>query len=1515
MRKSIQIIIPILLLSIIAKAQPNASFSSNVVDGCEPLLVQFNAHSSVQGSNYTHSWTLGVANSTQTNPSTTYLNAGTYTVTHTVTGPGGSNTSTKTNYITVHPKPTVSFSANPLVGCPPLNVNFTDQSNLKTSGTGTYFWDFGDGSTSSTQSPSHIYNSGPNTVTLTVKNSKGCPASLTKTAYIDVFTPPQVSFTANKREFCSAPGTVSFSSTATGTGTLTYDWDFGDGSPHGTTANPNHTFTGPAPKSYDITLTVTDGNGCKTVVKQNNYIVIQKAQASFTAPSSVCEGATVIFNNTTPSGATSQTWDFGDTKGSAAQNPTHIYYTPGTYTITLTSYFGGCPATSTRTITVRPKPDVSFYIDPDTLCPAPQTVQFFTNNPMVSYTWWFGDGNASTQQSPTHTYTQNGQYTVKFKGVDQYGCSDSITIPNFVKIFPIEIDAYADVYEGCKDLTVNFGVDLYRDSGFVYPYGPSKYKWYFGNGDSSTFRNPVYTYKDTGVFKVRVDVETVQGCLISDSFIIRVGDVPTACFTAAPLVICNNDSVVFTNCSTGGPPLVFNWDFGDGGSSGARDPIYYYPLPSTPDKYTVILTASHYGCKDTYMIQQYIKVLEPDAVIGGQEDCSNPYNYNFNSVTSTGVDSAFWMFGDGNTSSVRHPSHIYANTGKYTVTLVVYNFTTGCNDTDRVNIFVGPNPPDFWSDKRRICIGDSVEFWGIRTGDSSTVKFDWYFNGTKVKEDSANFKHEFLIPGQYTVQMVAYYDTCIDTVTKVNWITVGKPIVGFVTDTTHFCIPDSVIFNDTSKGSPGTVIASRFWNFGDGVTLTTNNANVGKQYNNKGVYDITLIITDDIGCKTTLHKPAHIHAMKPDANFTVKSPACVGETLEFANISTDGYFYEWRFGDGGTSSADTAYHKYITRGTFVPRLIVKDSLGCRDTMIYQSVVTTQPAAAFTMSDSISICPNLLVKFTNTSLRHKTSYWVFGNGNTSTLPNPAATYTTPNEYFPKLIVTDSLGCKDSTTRKVEVLGYGGAFSYDTTEGCAPLTVNFTSQVKGRVPSMIWDFNDGTTKQINQSGTVTYTYETPGKYVPKMIFNDGLGCNTTSEGPDTIYVDGVDVDFETGPACAYSTVEFINKSNSYFSAIKSNYWQFHDGNFSALKDPSRKYGAAGKYKVVLRVENTRGCKDTVEKDIIVNDPLPVNAGPDTIICLTDSVMLTPSGGVSYEWSPGATLTCTGCENPIAFPDVKSQYVVISTDVNGCHDTDDVWIDIKTHVTSKVGDGGEMCEGDTFYLYVEGAQRYEWTPGGSLNNSYLDAPIATPGTTTRYRVVAYEGRCIPDTNFVDVTVHPIPTVNARGEATIVAGTSTDISASGKYIDKFMWSPSNTLTCSDCPNPVASPFKTTIYTVKVFSEFGCVNSDDVTITVVCDESQIFIPNTFTPNGDGVNDIFYVRGEGISDVKTFRIYSRWGELMFEKSGINTNDKANGWDGTFNGQQLPPDVYVYMVEAFCENGDLLKLKGDITIIR
>ena len=157
--------------------------------------------------------------------------------------------------------------------------------------------------------------------------------------------------------------------------------------------------------------------------------------------------------------------------------------------------------------------------------------------------------------------------------------------------------------------------------------------------------------------------------------------------------------------------------------------------------------------------------------------------------------------------------------------------------------------------------------------------------------------------------------------------------------------------------------------------------------------------------------------------------------------------------------------------------------------------------------------------------------------------------------------------------------------------------------------------------------------------------------------------------------------------------------------------------------------------------------------------------------------------------------------------------------------------------------------------------------------------------------------------------------LNATGTLISGFRWSPVATLSCETCSNPTASPKTTTTYEVQVNSTYGCKNKDLVTVHILCDESQLFVPNYFSPDGDGNNDQFYPRGEGLKMITAFRIYNRWGEVLFERAGIQLNDMSNAWDGRYKGEQLSPDVYVYLIQGICESGETLTWKGDVTLGR
>ncbi|MFI5196482.1 MAG: PKD domain-containing protein [Chitinophagales bacterium] len=1501
-----------IFLSVHAARGQSANFTADYSAGCAPLVVHFTNTSTGATSYY---WDLGnTIHSTTTNPSTTYLTPGTYTVT--LTAYNGSSTSTHTMIITVYPMPTVNFTANNTSVCPGTPAIFTSTSVGGVPGPLTYSWNFGDGYGSTAATPSHAFASpGYYNITLSVTNAQGCVNSLTRTAYIHVFTPASVFFTSPNTYVCGTPAFVTFGNGTTGTAPLSYHWLFGDGG-SSTLASPTHNYL--ALGSYTVMLIVTDGNGCIDTLTRPNYITVGQLTAAFTAPATACVYSSVSFYNTSGPHSSSA-WNFGDGGTATTDSATHIFTAPGTYNVRLIVFNGYCYDTIIHPITILPGPATSFTIAPAQACPAPVTLNFTGTVPSGSaVTWLYGDGSSGTGATSSHTYANNGVDTIKMITVGATGCRD--TIMQIDTIYNLMLKIIDSPSSGCVPLTVPFSVVALTTqptpslSPHSYPYSIGSYSWNFGDGSPpSSSPAPSHTYIAAGVYTVIVNVVTANGCIISDTTKVYVGTPPVITFTAIPTHVCAGSSVLFAATHTG-PVTVYVWDFGDGSSQidSTDTTTHSYILPGV---FSATLTAYYNGCPSApYVLTNYITVDSPSALFTYSYACIPPTQVSFTNG-SLGATTWLWMFGDGTTSTAWNPTHNYPSLSTYTVKLTTYNATSGCRDTATLIINLIRPLPHFVADDTDICRDGVVHFTPTVTG-GTAIHYTWYVNGVFAEDTTANFTDTFHVTGWFTIRLIiADSRGCQDTVTRTNYIIVAKPVDSFIAVPPSGCAPLTVNFTDHSTDVTGTTLTNFKWTFGDGATASIGIPTTSHTYTAVGAYSVQEIVTDNIGCKDTLMKPSLIHVYKAHASFYANTThPCGGAIVNFTNLSTGILSSLWFFGDGDTSAAFSPAHVYTSAGAYTITLVVIDTNGCTDTAKYVNYISvSKPHASFTMSDTFSICPPLLVNFTNTSTGAVNYNWTFGNGNSSVAISPSNLYIDTGYYQVMLIATDVYGCKDTAIKHAKIFGYAGALSYTPLQGCAPLTVYFSATLSN-VPSIIWDFADGSTSPASTVSTATHIYTLPGAYVPRLILSDNTGCQNSSQGLDTIKVDIVRAGFTTSPVCIGDSVTFTDTSFSYWSTVNSWYWTY-DGHTSTLKTPSYLFTSFGTYSVTLQATDAWGCTANMIKDVTVN-PLPViDAGPDTTVCVGDAATLTATGGVSYTWAPSYSVSCINCNPTLASPSVVTTYTVSGTDIHGCKNTDTVTVFLKTKTISAAGPGGEVCSGIPFKLLDSGATQYTWIPASWLSDPHVADPLATPDVTITYTVIAQLGSCIPDTNYVTVIVHPLPTVDAGPDQTLVAGSTAQLNATGYNIYTYSWSNDHTLSCDTCANPVASMSVTTTYVVTVTTDFGCRSSDSVTIHLYCDNNQVFIPNSFTPNGDGENDVFYPRGTGVSMIKSFRIYNRWGQLLFERDNIRINDASNAWDGSYGGATPRPDVYVYIVDAICETGQPLFIKGDVTIIR
>jgi len=407
-------------------------------------------------------------------------------------------------------------------------------------------------------------------------------------------------------------------------------------------------------------------------------------------------------------------------------------------------------------------------------------------------------------------------------------------------------------------------------------------------------------------------------------------------------------------------------------------------------------------------------------------------------------------------------------------------------------------------------------------------------------------------------------------------------------------------------------------------------------------------------------------------------------------------------------------------------------------------------------------------------------------------------------------------------------------------------------------------------------------------------------------------------DTAAGCAPLSVTFHNQSSPYGSYL----WNFGGGDTtSTIYNPTHIYNTPGTYPVSL-ILNNNACKmaDTAFTFITVYPSIVANFDFTNVPC-TNTVHFYDSSAVapvSWQWNFGDGQT-SAIQNPShVFPNNGNYGVtLISTTIHGCKDT--AVVQFNNSLGATVNAGTTICIGGNTPLLATGGVHYSWQPAGSLNNATIANPIASPNATTTYTVTVSVVNALGDTctKLLSTTVTVFDPASYQLTATadkdsLLPGQSTIIHANTDTTLTVVWSPTIGVSNPNSFNPTVSPETTTTYTVSISNSSGCSISATVTIYVgsmLCNLDDVFVPNTFTPNGDGQNDVLYARSNSLVEIY-FAVYNRWGEMVFE-----TTDIKKGWDGVYKGMKADPAVFAWYLNAKCYNGNELKKKGNVTLIR
>jgi len=1352
------------------------------------------------------------------------------------------------------------------------------------SGLASYFWQFGDGATSTEANPKHVYaTSGSYSVRLTVTDSVGCSDPLTRVVVIDLSdVTPNFTVTYFSAGICP-PIPVQLTNTSTGTVTAVQwyvETSTGVNYYTGNTAIHTYTMAG----NYDITMVVTDSRGCTdTLTRTDNVTITGPTGDLALSPTSGCAPLDVFFDLENIN-ADQVFIDFGN--GDTLQvfgDFIFTYNDPGTYCprMILLDSLGcetqyNCPGT----ITVYDVPAAALSLSDPLICDGNalwvrnETDLSALISPIVSTVLDFGDGTVNTMagtfDSLSHNYGASGFYTVRMVLENAGGCID--TVEAVVAVGEIPTGTYSlTPAMGCDPVTATVTLGgVFADSAFVN----------FGNGVTMYADSAVsYTYTTPGVYVPSLYLQNNTGCsaIIANGDPMVVGYAPQAALLVPDNSNCQGESFVLTNASvdTVSNPLINPIDqvaiYANGSllASGASlGSVLYIPL--APGTYPVMLIASNdLGCTDT-AFAEVTTHPEPVAayMLTDAVGCA-PVTAGVN-IISLLADSAWVDFGDGTTLfSDTAVSHTYALPGIYYPVLILRD-TTGCNNI-------------------------------IANGDPITVGYAP--QAVLAIPDNSNCEGESF----------ALQNLSVDTV--------SNPLINPIDDLQLFV--NGVL---VATGPPMSTV------------LHTPSA--------PGTYEVLLVASSDLGCLDTASALVTSVPLPSGVYDLLGATGCAPLTMtaELTGLAADSAWMD--FGDGNTvlltGSLD---YTYPLPGVYVPVLTLRDSSGCSLIVANGDPVTVghQPEAVLAVPDATN-CEGEQFTFinlsqdtiTNPALNAIDQLSLFVDGVliasgpplNSVLFSPVGV----GVFTVTLVASSDLGCADTAQTTVETFGGPrGAYVLSGAIGCAPVETHV--DLPGLLADSAWiDFGDGSLVPV--TGSMDYLYTTPGIYEPRLILQDNNGCSLTVFNGDPVtvaYRPEARLAVPDSSQCARETFTLINLSvdtvtNPTLNAIDDLRLYF-DGALlaSGLAIDTVLFTAsnAGDFPVELIALNDLGCVDTARRNVVVHPvPLP-DAGAEARVCQGAEVALDGSGtlgATNWSWTPADLVSDPSAEVTTAVLTGGDVMFYLNVDNGLCAAVDSVRVRIIQDLNLVPGPDAEICRDGTVPLsaQVDGTVpgiSWIWTPAADLSDPYSLNPIASPDNDAAYTITVTCGTLEEAaTLFVDI-LEP-PTVEAWADTTLlILGSTVQLESAGSGGNgalEIWWAQNPDLSCTDCPNPLATPQQDGWYLVYVQDEAGCVDLDSIFLRVFTDclGDDFELGKAFTPNGDGANDKMEYRSETIGVLNQFRVWNRWGELVFE-----TNDRTEFWDGTYRGQPMDPAVFAFTMQGVCINGENFLRTGDITLIR
>lgn len=962
--------------------------------------------------------------------------------------------------------------------------------------------------------------------------------------------------------------------------------------------------------------------------------------------------------------------------------------------------------------------------------------------------------------------------------------------------------------------------------------------------------NPVYTTNDNG-------------------FNIRIKPSPISQFSINNVSQClNNNNFVFTNSSSISSGSYSNlWKFGDKATSNLTNSSHSYALDSSYSVKLVCISDS--GCRDS--ISKPITVLSSpntDFTVNDSIQCSENNFFDFNSLTNIrkGSFSILWKFGDGDTSSSKSPTHSFISSSIFKVYLTAIS-NNGCKDSTLKTVRVDPSPSSTFmvNDTSQCLINNNFAFLNFSTISKGSLTHLWNF-GDGNTSTAVNPIYVYSNPNKYKVVLVSTSDSgCVDSMSAYVYI-ISLPVAQFKVNNSSQCLQgNSFAFTNQSNTTKGNMVY--LWNFGDGITDTSTNS--VHSFLSDSTFTVKLIAYSSMECMDTAKMVVFVHP-SPKSSFVVNdSDQCLNENnFVFTNTSTiksDSLTHLWQLGDATTINTPNASHRYSVDKAFQVKLISTSNLGCKDSTLKSVLVNPSPVSNFFVFDT-GMCfkKNLFSFANNTKINSgKLHYrWEYADSKTDTIRNTTHAFATFGNYNVKLIATSYKNCSDSFSRMIYVYPMPVAsFSVNDSIQCLKGN-NFDFFNSSSIPSgsntYNWKFGDGAKSQLTDP---SHSYSIAKMYFVMLSVGSDKGCLDSITKQMLVNV-MPKADFSFGTICLDESINFTNKSViNKPDSITQYLWDFGDGSTSAIQSPTYTYLTSGSFIGQLTVVSNSGCRDSISK--------PVYLRPHISAPVLNKV------SVRYE--------TTDIEISWSIPTVGH---------------------VNAYVLEKSSDN------ITFKTL---------TNPDKFTDHYIDASVLPPFTKSYYYRIKAIDSCnyfspysnlgksilLEATNFKHIgeikwSAYELwPEGINRYDIEVFNDKISDFVVIG-FVDKDSLQYNDDVTALN-----QSQYCYRVVAVRNGDEMKAYsNSDCVSINFGC-----YIPNSFTPNADGLNDQLLAYGASVFKFN-LAIFNRWGTKIFE-----TNDMKIGWDGTYMGKELAEGYYYFQMSARGVKNNKVTKKGTILLSR